>query len=335
MNYKLFVGIDQSKLTIDVAVRTKQHHNSSDHRQFENNKKGFLAMMKWIKSFGDFSSDEILFCAEHTGIYSFRLSIFMNETKADFWLENALQIKRSCGLQRGKNDKADARVIAEYCFIHQHKVKLYSLPSKSLLAVKQLLAFRERLVKTVSALKITSGESKEFDADETGLIEKESRSLIKTNLKKIEIVNEKMLEIINADENLKGKFELTQSVHGIGKQTALFFLVYTNAFTSFDDPRKFACYCGIAPFEFSSGTSIRGKTRISHFGNKKLKSLLTMCALNTIKKENEFKIYYDRRINEGKSPMSTINILRNKLTSRIFAAIKRGTPYLSVLNQAA
>src|SRR6185503_11736797 len=101
-------------------------------------------------------------------IYSFRLSIFMNETKACFWLENALQIKRSSGLRRVKNDKADAGVIAEYCFVHRHKAKLYCLPSKSLLAVKQLLAFRERLVKTVSALKTTGGESKQFDADETG-----------------------------------------------------------------------------------------------------------------------------------------------------------------------
>ena len=60
-----------------------------------------------------------------------------------------------------------------------------------------------------------------------------------------------------------------------------------------------------------------------------------MCALNTIKKENEFKIYYDRRIREGKSSMSTINILRNKIVSRIFAAVKRGTPYVRNLKTAA
>lgn len=60
-----------------------------------------------------------------------------------------------------------------------------------------------------------------------------------------------------------------------------------------------------------------------------------MCALNTIKKENEFKIYYDRRIREGKSPMSTINIIRNKIVSRIFAAVKRGTPYVPDFKKAA
>ena len=134
---------------------------------------------------------------------------------------------------------------------------------------------------------------------------------------------------------MQKKFEIAKSVHGVGKQTALFVLVYTNGFTLFDEWRKFACYCGLAPFEHTSCISIRGKTRVSHLANKKLKSLLTMCALNTIKKENEFKIYYDRRIAEGKSAMSTINILRNKIVSRIFAAVKRGTPYQPVLQQAA
>lgn len=335
MNYKLFVGIDQSKLTIDVVVIRKDQHDCCEHQQFENNKKGFCSMMKWMRSFGDFSLEEILFCAEHTGIYSLRLSVFLNELKANFWLENALQIKRSVGLKRGKNDKADAKVIAEYCLVHRHKAKLFTLPAKPLLALKQLLSQRERLVKMQSSLKSTSKETKEFGSDETGVVNKTSNSVIRTLAKNIEILNGKMLEIVKEDEDLNEKFNLVQSVHGVGKQTALFVLVYTNAFSSFDDPRKFSCYCGIAPFEYSSGTSIRGKTRISHFGNRKLKSLLTMCALNTIKKENEFKLYYDRRISEGKSPMSTINILRNKLVSRIFATIKRGTPYLPNLAKAA
>ena len=183
-------------------------------------------------------------------------------------------------------------------------------------------------------LKIPSAELTEFDADETGLIDKESKAIIRLLQKRIEKVDEKMRTLVEADEQLKKKFELVKSVHGVGKQTALYILVYTNGFTLFDDWRKFACYCGLAPFEYSSGTSIRGKTRVSHLANKKLKSLLTMCALNTIKKENEFKIYYDRRMQEGKNARSILNILRNKIVSRIFAAIRRGTPYQPLLQAA-
>ena len=143
------------------------------------------------------------------------------------------------------------------------------------------------------------------------------------------------MELIAADEQLKNAYQLVSSVPGVGPQITCYLLVYTRCFTSFDNARQLACYAGVAPFEYSSGSSIRGRTKVSHLANKKLKSLLTMCALNTIKKENEFKIYYDRRKAEGKSHMSTLNIIRNKIVSRIFAAVRRGTPYQPSLLQAA
>lgn len=334
MHYKLFVGIDQSKLTFDAALLHKDAPENIQHQQFPNNKKGLNAMFKWIQSLYDVELNEILFCAEHTGLYNLPLSMYLHGKQADLWLESALQIKLSSGLKRGKNDKADAIVIAHYAYLHQHKVRLYQLPGKTILTLKNLLAFRERLIKQQVTLKVTCAELCDFDADETGLITKESKAIITLLQRRIEMVDEKMRELVEQDEELKKQFELVKSVHGVGKQTALFILVYTNGFTLFDDWRKFACYCGLAPFPYSSGTSIRGKTRVSHLANKKLKSLLTLCALNTIKKENEFKLYYDRRIAEGKSPMSTINILRNKIVSRIFAAVKRQTPYQPILQAA-
>jgi transposase len=191
------------------------------------------------------------------------------------------------------------------------------------------------LIKQQTALKTTSGELQEFNADASGVIIKESKSLIKIYNKKIKCIDEQMLKIIKEDAELKKQFELVTSVHGVGKQTAIFIIAFTQGFTLFKDWRKFACYCGIAPFEYTSGISIRGKTRVSHLANKKLKSLLTLCALSTIKRENEFKLYYDRRALEGKSNMSTLNIIRNKLISRIFAVVKRGTPYQSEYQRAA
>jgi transposase len=335
MDYKLFVGIDQSKLTFDAAVLHPDKPDEVHHEKFDNNPKGLKKMIRWIQSLHKVALHDILFCAEHTGLYCLPLSIFLSEQHAHLWLENALHIKLSSGLKRGKSDPADAKDIAHYCYTHRAQVKLYQLPGKTILALKLLLTCRTRLVKQQSAWKINCKELTEFDADAIGLITKESKSLIKTFDKKIETIDAQMLKLIEEDEQLQKQFELIKSVHGVGKQTALFVLVFTNGFTLFDDWRKFACYCGIAPFEYSSGTSIRGKTRVSHLANKKLKSLLTMCALNTIKKENEFKIYYDRRRAEGKSHMSTLNIIRNKIVSRIFAAIRRGTPYQSSLQQAA
>jgi transposase len=331
MKFKLFVGIDQSKKTFDAVMLHQEQPENLIHAEFENNKKGFIKLFNWIKSYYDVSIDEILFCAEHTGVYNLPMAAYLQELNGNLWLESALQIKLSSGVKRGKTDKADAAFIAQYALSRQSKVRLYQLPSKTLISLKRLLSYRERLVKHQMTYKITSRELKEFPFGDTGLVVKESVKLVKFFEKKIQIVENKMQELINHDSELKQQFNLAKSVHGIGNQTALFILVYTDGFTSFDDWRKFACYCGLAPFEYSSGTSYRGRTRISHLANKKLKSLLTMCALNTIKKENEFKIYYDRRTGEGKSAMSTINILRNNLVSRVFAVVKRGEPYVPTL----
>lgn len=125
------------------------------------------------------------------------------------------------------------------------------------------------------------------------------------------------------------------SIKGVGSQTALFMIVTTNGFTKFASWRKFASYCGIAPFPNTSGTSIRGRTKVSNLANKKIKSLFDMCAKSAIQNNPEMKIFYHRRLEQGKNKMSTINIIRNKLLSRIFATIKRQTPYVDVLKYAA
>ena len=79
-------------------------------------------------------------------MYSYPLCVFCQEQEIALWMESALQIKKSLGIQRGKNDRTDAKRIAQYAFAQRHRVKLHQLPAKSLLALKQLLAYRERLV---------------------------------------------------------------------------------------------------------------------------------------------------------------------------------------------
>lgn len=153
--------------------------------------------------------------------------------------------------------------------------------------------------------------------------------MIKYFTKQIKSVEAEMNKIIKASEQLKKQYKLIVSIKGIGNQTALFMIVTTNGFT------KFASYCCIAPFLNTSGISIRGRTKVSNLANKKLKSLFDMCAKSAIQHNPEMKLFYNRRVEQGKNKMSTINIIRNKLLSRIFAAIKRQTPYVNVLKYAA
>ena len=151
----------------------------------------------------------------------------------------------------------------------------------------------------------------------------------------IKKVEEQIIALIKGNNDFSTSYGLLLSIKGIGKILAMYLLVSTENFTRFKDPRKFACYSGIAPFPYTSGTSVRGKTKLNHCANKQLKSLLNIAAMSAIQLKGEYRKYYQRRCKEGKNKMSTLNIIRNKIVFRAFAVIKRGTPYVDLSTFAA
>lgn len=325
------VGIDMGKLNFDVRI-----HGSQSYRQFENSKKGFREVLKWVYKNSAFPKENILFVFEHTGLYSHQLSIFLTEQEVPFSLVPGLEIKRSLGIARGKDDKVDATKIALYGYRLKDEIKTYELPSEQVLSLKRLLSLRERLVKQRAGFKASFKEQKRV------LIEKDNKTLftvqertIKYLTKQIEAVEKQMRLLITSDGKLNEQFKLIISIKGVGEQTALFMIAYTHGFTKFATWRKFASYCGIAPFPNVSGTSVRGKTKVSNLANKKIKSLFDLCAKSAIQHNPEMRVYYQRRVEEGKNKMSTVNIIRNKLLARIFAVIHRQTPYINLMQYAA
>jgi len=136
-------------------------------------------------------------------------------------------------------------------------------------------------------------------------------------------------------QTLQRNYELLLSIKGIGKVLAIYMIVLTDNFTKFNNPRKFACYAGIAPFPYLSGTSVKGRTKLNPCANKRMKSLLNIASMSAIQLQGEYKKYYQRRCDEGKNKMSTLNIIRNKLVFRAFAVVKRGTPYVDLSTFAA
>lgn len=118
----------------------------------------------------------------------------------------------------------------------------------------------------------------------------------------------------------------------IGPVIAAYMIVYTQNFTSITESRKFASFSGIAPFECSSGSSLTKGPSVSHLANKKMKSLLNNGAWSAALSDNELRHYFQRKLKEGKNKLSIINAIRNKLVGRVFAVVKRGTPYVSIVN---
>nr|NQU94348.1 IS110 family transposase [Bacteroidota bacterium] len=331
MNYKEIIGIDVGKQNNELRI-----HSNQKNCDFKNTWAGCIKMVKWVLKNTSFEKQEILFVFEHTGIYTYHLTCYLQENEIPFILVPGLAIKRSLGITRGKDDKIDAKKIALYGYRLKDELTPVELPSQDIQNIKNLLSLREQLVKQRAGYKARVGEMKPFlkKKDNKVLFQVQEKMITDFGLQ-IDKVENEIDSIVKSSKELKRLYGLATSVKGIGAQTALFLMVFTNGFTQFSTWRKFASYCGIAPFPNKSGTSLRGKTKVNNLANKKIKSLLDQCAKSAIQHNQEMKIYYQKRLDEGKSKMSTINIVRNKLLSRAFAAINRGTPYVDLLKYAA
>jgi transposase len=320
--YEIIVGIDVSKLTLDVVILNTSNLKDNKYFKVKNTVDGILSILKKVKG-------NVLFCFEHTGNYSIPLCCILEGKKQDYWMAVALDIKRSKGLQRGKSDKADAKDIAFYAFTHLHKLRLTKLPEIDVQKIKLLLTERDKLVKAITLFGKTA-ESTSFlpknVVKETNKINLKTILFLKKQLKTIEF---EIKEIVKENKTISQQIELVRSVPGVGEQTALNLVVKTQCFSVFQNSRQFACYAGIAPFEYTSGTSIRGRTKVSHMADKKMKALLSMAALSAKKWDPELNQYYHRKVEEGKNPMLVMNNIRNKMISRVFAVINRGTPFVN------
>jgi transposase len=329
MEFIHFIGIDVSKLTLDVTLM--RDGNVAWHLQVSNDRSGILSIFKRLKS-DKTAPGETLFCCEHTGIYNEPLIAVLTQKKAAVWMESALRIKQSSGLQRGKNDKVDSERIARYAYVHRHQVKLWQPPRAVVKALRELMVLRSRLVAAVKLLRVPLQENGPFmDKSLAKKVSGNCRASLKALEADLTNTNADIQRLIKSDPELNRLFNLVTSVDAVGPVVAASLLVVTDEFKRFDSPKQFAAYAGVAPYEHSSGSSVRGKHRVSHLANKSVKTLLHLSALSARTMKGEMREYYERKITEGKNPMSVINALRNKLVARIFACVKHNRPYQKIL----
>jgi transposase len=330
-NKQVVIGIDVSKATLDVFV-----YGSRDHFVVDNGPRGFSTLLETVIKGARCRKDDLFFCFENTGKYSKMLSVFLHTQSIPFVMESALKIKRSLGVTRGKSDKVDARRIALYAYEKRERLSPTVLPGAEIDQLKSLLSLREKLIKHRTAYK--NGISDLNDCYKEG----ENKAILEVQQRLISSLNQEVAEVerqihavIQGDDSMLKNFNLILSVKGVGKVLAFYLIAYTANFTLFGSARAFACYAGIAPFEYSSGT-VKGVPRVHPLANKLLKSLLNLAAMSAIQQKGEYQQYYYKRTNElGKNKMSTLNIIRNKLVYRVFAVINRGTPYVDLLKFAA
>ena len=316
------VGADLSKKTIDFVI-----HQLKAYLKVDNSISGFRDMIKWFQQ-NSIDLSEVMIVMEHTGLYSYQLEQFLHQNGISFTKVSALAIKRSLGLVRGKSDKIDAHRIARYAFEKQDCLSPDQPVNENLTMLQRLHFTRERLVKTRASYITAVNEEKEaYQLKQTDIVIAAQLKVIKTLDQQIQKLENEILAIIRIDKDINKNYRLLQSVKGVGPVVALATILKTGNFTRFTKPKKFSCCCGTAPFEHTSGSSIHGKTKVSPLGDKKMKTLLDLAAKSAIQYDKELHEYYMKRLAMGKSTRSTRNIVRNKIIYRMFAVIKRQTPY--------
>ena len=328
MKARTIVGVDVSKLTLDSTVLPV-----GQNAQVQNSRQGFKQWKRWVWR-NKKANTEVLVVMEHTGLYSHLFELFLQAEDIGYCKKPAAEIKRSIGLVRGKNDRIDARRIAQYGWLRREELVAETYPIAMIVQLRDLLSYRNKLVRDRSGYKVRLKEELQTGrVKKTDFLYTEQQKDIAYLDKKIRMVEKEIFKLITSDEAMNGNFLLLQTIKGIGKITAAYVIAVTDNFVRFTDPRKFNCYAGLAPFDHQSGKSIRAKSRVSHLANKTIKCLLRLSAFVAVRYNQELKTYYESRVAEGKSKMSVLNIISAKLVKTMFAVVKRQTPY--VIREAA
>jgi transposase len=297
-----------SKDTLDFAVVLA--NKVLFHQQVSNDKKGITLFLKELRKQTKANLTDCLFCLEFTGIYNNPLLNALYR-KTSIWVERAAHIKDSLGLCRGKTDKLDSKRIALFAYKNREDARLWAPPRQVISQLDRLTAQRARLTKAIKLLKTpltnTAGFISKEDRKANSQACDHSLKALKADLKS---TDKSIAAVIESDPELTHLFERVTSIKGISQTTAVEVIITTNEFKSITDPKKYACYAGVVPFEYSSGQR-KGKPKVSQMANKKVKSLLHLAALSAIQHCQELKAYYDRKVLEGKNKIRTADAARD------------------------
>ncbi|MDR1102190.1 MAG: transposase [Tannerella sp.] len=281
-----------------------------------------------LKRYGK-EAPEVLICAEYTGQYGYPPGCACEELCIDLWMENAMQIKHSSGLDRGKNDRLDARKTAAYAIRFQDKVRLFSLPQKNPATLKQPVGERDMYMCDKGKYQGQLTDRKRFmNPDDYRDKARRVDRMLKELEAAIDEIEAGIRNLTDSDKTLKRRHELLLSIDGTGERTAVKMTVETGAFRNFDSARRFCCHAGVAPFKYDSGSSVRSRSKVSSRADKSIKALLHMAALCVATRtKGELHDYYLRKVAKGKNKMLIINAVRGKLVLRMFAVIKNNSLY--------
>lgn len=327
--WNYFIGVDISKNTLDI------HSNECNkHIKIENNSSGFKAFLKWANEL-EIKLSQAIIVMEHTGGYEYKFIQFCQAKNIDIVRVPGLEIKKSMGITRGKSDKVDAKRIATYADEKQKKIVAEKPLNTDIIKLRDLLAYRKRIVRENAGYKTALKERQHKHPDlKNDYIVNDLKKRIKNLENDIKNIDAVLMKFIQQNEAMLTNFKLLTSITGIGKQNALMTIAYTENFMAFPNARAYAVYVGVVPFEHSSGTSIKGRKRVSCLANRELKSELNQAARSAIIWNVDMK-EYGERLKKTKPYPLILNNIKFKLILRMFAVVKNKQNYVNKVKYVA
>jgi len=315
----MFVGIDISKLSFDVAILLDGTYH---HQAFDNNPGGFALCLKWVKSF----KSPALFCLEATGIYSLALAKYLCQQKQKTIVANPIQTHAFAKMEmsRNKTDKADAKSIARYC---QH-LDNQGLSDKALYTPKD--PDFERIQFLVTRLdqlnKMRTQENNRIDVSLDKAVVQSVKAMCRFIDKQLASVQNKITDIVNSNPQLNEQVQLITSIKGMGDKTAWAILAYLGDVSLFSNAKQVTSYAGLNPSIEQSGSSLN-RSRLSKMGCSRLRKSLYMPALVAVRYNPPMMALYKRLQAKGKPKKVALVAVMRKLLVLAYGVLKSGKPF--------
>jgi transposase len=317
-----YLGIDVAKAKLDCALRLPD--GKYKHKVFENSPKGFTALREWI---GKHAATPPHVCMEATGVYWEAVAEYLVNAQLVVSVVNPAQIKAfgASRLVRTKTDKVDAQLIAAFCC--ERSPQPWQAPSASAQALRAMVLRLEALqaMRTQESNRLAvAREVVQADiASHIAWLDDEIKALIK-----------KIHDHIDDDPEMKDKQALLDSVPGLGERTIAMLLAFSLHPGRFANARQAVAFVGLDPRQHESGTSVKGKPRMSKVGHAYARKVLYMPAMVTLYKTAWGKRFRARLAAAGKPPKLIIGAMMRKLIHVAFGVLKSGKLFNPDLHNA-
>jgi len=313
----MFLGIDISKKTFDAALLIEG--SKPRHKAFSNDDSGRAALLGWLQEQG---ATSVQACLEATGTWATDTALALQAAGYRVSLVNPAQIHAfgRSGLKRTKTDKADALLIARFCQMHQPPAWTpLSLQVQQLQGLIRRLEHLEEML-LMEENRLTSGGV-------CGAVKDSLDEHIAYLQQQVEKTRRQIKVHIDGNPDLKNQAQLLESIPGIGASTAALLLAELGDIAQFNSARQVAAFAGLVPRIRESGTSVRGRSRLSKVGSSRLRKSLYFPAITALRFNPLIKAFGLRLSAQGKSKMLVVGAAMRKLLHLAYGVLKSQRPF--------